>query len=89
MIIGGGSASSATALHLLRSGVQPLIIERESFPRFHIGESLRGECGAGLRTLDMEPEIRCQNYPIKTRRQLIQPDRRTIFAGGEEALAED
>lgn len=65
IIIGGGPAGSATALHLLRSGVQPLIIERESFPRFHIGESLSGECGAGLRTLDLEPEIRRQNYPIK------------------------
>ena len=65
IIIGGGPAGSATALYLLQSGVQPLIIERESFPRFHIGESLSGECGAGLRTLDLEPEIRRQNYPIK------------------------
>ena len=40
IIIGGGPAGAATALRLLRSGVQPLIIERESFPRFHIGESL-------------------------------------------------
>ena len=65
IIIGGGPAGSATALYLLRSGVQPLIIERESFPRFHIGESLSGECGAGLRTLDLEPDILRQNYPIK------------------------
>ena len=65
IIIGGGPAGSATALYLLQSGVQPLIIERDSFPRFHIGESLSGECGAGLRTLDLEPEIRRQNYPIK------------------------
>ena len=65
IIIGGGPAGSATALYLLQSGVQPLIIERESFPRFHIGESLSGECGAGLRTLDLEPEIRRQNYPTK------------------------
>src|SRR5947199_4308604 len=65
IIIGGGPAGSATALYLLRSGVQPLIIERESFPRFHIGESLSGECGAGLRALGVESEIRRQNYPIK------------------------
>ena len=62
IIIGGGPAGSATALYLLQSGVQPLIIERESFPRFHIGESLSGECGAGLRTLDLEPEIRRQKH---------------------------
>ncbi|PYJ15874.1 MAG: hypothetical protein DME96_11905 [Verrucomicrobia bacterium] len=65
IIIGGGPAGSATALHLLRSGVQPLIIERESFPRFHIGESLSGECGADLRTLDLEDELLRQKYPIK------------------------
>ena len=65
IIIGGGPAGSATALHLLRSGVQPLIIERESFPRFHIGESLSGECGADLRGLGLEEELLRQKYPIK------------------------
>ena len=65
IIIGGGPAGSATALHLLRSGVQPLIIERESFPRFHIGESLSGECGADLRGLGLEDELLRQKYPIK------------------------
>jgi 1H-pyrrole-2-carbonyl-[peptidyl-carrier protein] brominase len=65
VIIGGGPAGSATALYLLQSGLQPLIIERESFPRFHIGESLSGECGNGLRTLGLESEIERQNYPIK------------------------
>src|SRR5207249_7570719 len=65
IIIGGGPAGSATALHLLRSGVQPLIIERESFPRFHIREALSGECGDDLRTLDLEDELLSQKYPIK------------------------
>jgi 1H-pyrrole-2-carbonyl-[peptidyl-carrier protein] brominase len=65
IIIGGGPAGSATALHLLRAGVQPLIIERESFPRFHIGESLSGECGADLRTLGLEDALLRQKYPIK------------------------
>jgi FADH2-dependent halogenase len=65
IIIGGGPAGSATALHLLRAGVQPLIIERDSFPRFHIGESLSGECGADLRGLGLEDELLRQKYPIK------------------------
>jgi flavin-dependent dehydrogenase len=65
IIIGGGPAGSATALHLLRAGVQPLIIERESFPRFHIGESLSGECGADLRALGLEEQLLRQKYPIK------------------------
>ena len=65
IIIGGGPAGSTTALYLLRSGVQPLIIERESFPRFHIGESLTGECGGELRSLGVEAELLRQKYPIK------------------------
>ena len=65
IIIGGGPAGSTTALYLLRSGVQPLIIERESFPRFHIGESLTGECGGELRSLGVEDELLRQKYPIK------------------------
>jgi len=65
IIVGGGPAGAATALYLLRSGVKSLIIERDTFPRFHIGESLSGECGAGLRDLDLEAEIARQKYPIK------------------------
>jgi FADH2-dependent halogenase len=44
----GGAAS---ALYLLRQGITPLIVERETFPRFHIGESLSGEAGGILRDL--------------------------------------
>jgi flavin-dependent dehydrogenase len=65
IIIGGGPAGCATALYLLRAGVRPLIIERDTFPRFHIGESLTGECGGELRGLGLEDEILRQKYPIK------------------------
>jgi flavin-dependent dehydrogenase len=65
IIIGGGPAGCATALYLLRAGVRPLIIERDTFPRFHIGESLSGECGADLRGLGLEDEILRKKYPIK------------------------
>ncbi len=40
LIIGGGPAGSALAGLLARRGRRSLIIERERFPRFHIGESL-------------------------------------------------
>lgn len=39
-IIGGGPAGSAAGTLLARSGKSVLIIERELFPRFHVGESL-------------------------------------------------
>ncbi len=65
IIIGGGPGGAATALYLIQSGLKPLIVERQSFPRFHIGESLSGECGASIRKLDLEKELQAQEYPVK------------------------
>ncbi|MEO7724049.1 MAG: tryptophan 7-halogenase [Chthoniobacterales bacterium] len=65
IIIGGGPGGAATALHLIQSGIKPLIIERQGFPRFHIGESLSGECGNSIRKLNLDAELIAQNYPIK------------------------
>ena len=45
VILGSGPAGTVTALHLLRAGITPTIIEREKFPRYHIGESLTTDCG--------------------------------------------
>jgi FADH2-dependent halogenase len=39
-IIGGGPAGSTAAIVLARAGRRVIVIERENFPRFHIGESL-------------------------------------------------
>src|SRR6266478_4840591 len=39
-IIGGGPAGSSAATLLARAGRRVIVIEREKFPRFHIGESL-------------------------------------------------
>ena len=39
-IIGGGPAGSTAAALLARAGRRVIVIEREKFPRFHIGESL-------------------------------------------------
>jgi flavin-dependent dehydrogenase len=40
IIIGGGPAGSTAGNLLARAGTRVLVIERELFPRFHIGESL-------------------------------------------------
>lgn len=65
IVVGGGPGGAATALYLLKAGLRPLIIERQSFPRFHIGESLSGECGNCLRNLELEEVVTAQKYPIK------------------------
>jgi len=40
IVIGGGPAGATVAIKLAQRGHQVLILEREKFPRFHIGESI-------------------------------------------------
>jgi flavin-dependent dehydrogenase len=65
VVIGGGPGGSTTALRLLQKGIRPLIIERETFPRFHIGESMTGECGAIIRDLGLGDRMKSAAHPVK------------------------
>src|SRR5687768_17000979 len=65
VIVGGGPGGSAAAMFLLREGIKPVIIEKESFPRFHIGESMTGECGDLVRELGFGEEMNKRGHPIK------------------------
>lgn len=49
VVIGAGPAGSTTAALLAKRGLDVLVLEKEEFPRFHIGESL---LPAGLPVLD-------------------------------------
>lgn len=44
LILGGGPAGSTAASLLARDGIEVTVIEREVFPRYHIGESLLPSC---------------------------------------------
>lgn len=50
LVIGGGPAGSTAATMLAREGFDVMLVEREVFPRYHIGESLLPSC---LEILDM------------------------------------
>jgi 1H-pyrrole-2-carbonyl-[peptidyl-carrier protein] brominase len=65
LIIGGGPGGAATAMFLVRQGIKPMILEQETFPRFHIGESLTGEGGQALRRLCFENEMVKREHPVK------------------------
>jgi 1H-pyrrole-2-carbonyl-[peptidyl-carrier protein] brominase len=79
VIVGGGPAGAVTALYLLRAGVKPLILEKEQFPRYHIGESLTGEVGGCLRELGLEQAMTAARYPIKHGVNVYGPNGKEAF----------
>ncbi|HEX7737947.1 MAG TPA: NAD(P)/FAD-dependent oxidoreductase [Ktedonobacteraceae bacterium] len=50
LVIGGGPAGSTVATMLVREGLEVTLMERDVFPRYHIGESLLPSC---LEILDL------------------------------------
>jgi 1H-pyrrole-2-carbonyl-[peptidyl-carrier protein] brominase len=65
LIVGGGPGGAATAMFLAREGIKPVIIEAETFPRYHIGESLTGAGGKVLRDLGLLDEMYRRKHPTK------------------------
>lgn len=58
IIIGGGPAGATAGLLLARAGVSVVILERTTFPRFHIGESLLPRNFPLIQQLGLEAELR-------------------------------
>lgn len=65
VIVGGGPGGAASAVFLAEKGIQSVIIEKESFPRFHIGESMTGECGNVVRRLGLGEAMANLPHTIK------------------------
>lgn len=65
VIIGGGPAGTSTAISLNNKGISNVIVEKQAFPRFHIGESMTGECGASVRALGLEEKMKHTGHRIK------------------------
>jgi flavin-dependent dehydrogenase len=65
IVIGGGPAGSSVSTHLARSGRSVLLLEKEKFPRFHVGESLLPYSLPLLERLGVLEKVRAAGYQEK------------------------
>ncbi len=65
IVIGGGPAGAATATLVARQGRRVLLLERERFPRFRIGESLMPATYWSLERLGVIDKMRGSAFPRK------------------------
>ncbi len=64
-VIGGGPAGSAAATMLARQGLKVILLERERFPRDHVGESLLPASIPILEELGVLPAVEAQGFVKK------------------------
>ena len=74
IIIGAGPAGSAAAAILAEHGRRVLVLEREKFPRYHIGESLLPFTYQPLKRLGMIEKLKQSAFTKKYSVQFISPD---------------
>jgi flavin-dependent dehydrogenase len=65
IIIGGGPGGSTAATYLAKAGKRVLLLEKEKFPRFHIGESLLPYCQELLGEMGVLPKLELAGFPRK------------------------
>ncbi len=86
VIIGGGPAGSVAASRLAQKGIHALVLEREKFPRFHIGESLLPNGNHILKKIGVWDKIANAGFIEKRGAQFTLADRsrtvRNVFAQG-------
>jgi len=73
LIIGGGPAGSAAAAVLAQHGHRVLVLEREKFPRYHIGESLLPFTFHSLQRLGLIGKMRKSAFVKKYSVQFVSP----------------
>ncbi|MFM7118458.1 MAG: NAD(P)/FAD-dependent oxidoreductase, partial [Planctomycetota bacterium] len=71
IVIGGGPSGATTATLVAQKGHRVVLLERERFPRYHIGESLIPETFWVLERLGMLPKLRGGRFVEKHSVQFI------------------
>ncbi|OFV90415.1 MAG: hypothetical protein A3G76_01735 [Acidobacteria bacterium RIFCSPLOWO2_12_FULL_65_11] len=73
VVVGGGPAGAALATFLQQDGHRCLVLERSTFPRYHIGESLIPSTYAALDRLGLLPKLKASPFPPKYSVRFVSP----------------
>ena len=76
VVVGAGPSGCATATALALHGRRVLVLEREKFPRYHIGESLIPFTFQPLERIGMIPKLKASHFTHKYSVQFIAPSGR-------------
>jgi len=76
IVIGGGPAGSTAAALLASKGRRVLLLEKEQFPRYHIGESLLPYTYFPLQRIGLIERMKTSHFPKKYSVQFVTSDGR-------------
>lgn len=71
IVIGGGPAGATAAALLAKKGRRVLVLERDEFPRHHVGESLMPETFSTFERLGLLEKLKESSYPVKESVQFV------------------
>jgi flavin-dependent dehydrogenase len=71
IVIGGGPAGATAAAVLAAKGRRTVVLEREKFPRYHIGESLMPYCYFPLERIGVIDSMKASHFPRKYSVQFV------------------
>ena len=74
IVVGAGPAGSTTAAILAEKGHDVIIVEKDKFPRYHVGESLMPFCYFTLDRLDLAHKMDEIGFTKKLSVQFVTED---------------
>ena len=79
LVIGAGPAGAVASAYLNKNHFKVLVIEKEQFPRFVIGESLLPQCMAHLEEVGFLENVKKHGFQLKTGAAFYKHDERIEF----------